>query len=69
MGGGVSANSHLGNVLTEQGEAAGFRVWFPPMSLTIDNAAMIARRGVELFEKGHQSSIRLTGDPNLHVTV
>ena len=51
IGGGVSANSELRKRLTEQGEALGFQVLFPPFSLTVDNAAMIARRGYQMAHK------------------
>lgn len=67
VGGGVSANSHLRKVLTEEGERRGFKVWFPPLALTSDNAAMIARRGYEVFKNGKRSSLKLTGNPHLHI--
>jgi tRNA A37 threonylcarbamoyltransferase TsaD len=31
----------------------------------MDNAAMIARRGIELYKKGKRSKFSLTGSPNL----
>lgn len=65
VGGGVSANSLLRKVLTEEGKIRGIKVWFPPFSLTLDNAAMIARRGLELFQKGKRESLTLTGKANL----
>lgn len=66
-GGGVSANSYLRKRLTEEGAKADLKVRFPHMSLTLDNAAMIARRGVELFEKGQTADWKLTGNANLHI--
>ncbi|HXV27790.1 MAG TPA: tRNA (adenosine(37)-N6)-threonylcarbamoyltransferase complex transferase subunit TsaD [bacterium] len=66
-GGGVSANSLLRKVLTEEGMKRGMKVWFPPLSLTTDNAAMIARRGLELYRRGNRTKLHLTGDPNLKV--
>ena len=69
VGGGVSANSHLRNLLKEDGSERGFKVWFPPFSLTVDNAAMIARRGIELFKarkgKPKREVWKMTGLPNL----
>jgi N6-L-threonylcarbamoyladenine synthase len=65
VGGGVSANSSLRQRLTEEGQVRGFRIWIPPLSLTGDNAAMIARRGVELYESGKRSSFALTGNAAL----
>jgi N6-L-threonylcarbamoyladenine synthase len=42
LGGGVAANSRLRALMTERGEAAGFRVRLPARVLCTDNAAMIA---------------------------
>jgi N6-L-threonylcarbamoyladenine synthase len=42
IGGGVAANSALRAVLQEQAPQRGIDVFFPPMSLCLDNAAMIA---------------------------
>ena len=66
-GGGVSANSELRRQLTERGQRLGYQVWFPPLALTSDNAAMIARRGAEIFRKGRRSALTLAGDPNLTI--
>jgi N6-L-threonylcarbamoyladenine synthase len=65
VGGGVSANSHLREKLTRDGAAKGIKVWFPPFVLSTDNAAMIARRGFELFKQGRRSSLKMTGNPAL----
>ena len=42
VGGGVAANSTLRERLTREGEEHGIRVYFPPLNLCLDNAAMIA---------------------------
>ncbi len=42
VGGGVAANSALRTTLQAQAVAQGIEVFFPPMSLCLDNAAMIA---------------------------
>ncbi|MBI3316807.1 MAG: tRNA (adenosine(37)-N6)-threonylcarbamoyltransferase complex transferase subunit TsaD [Candidatus Omnitrophica bacterium] len=65
VGGGVSANSYLRKRLPEEAAKRGLKVWFPPNRLTTDNAAMIARRGAELFRRGRRSSMKLTGNANL----
>ncbi|MBI3307252.1 MAG: tRNA (adenosine(37)-N6)-threonylcarbamoyltransferase complex transferase subunit TsaD [Candidatus Omnitrophica bacterium] len=65
VGGGVSANSHLREVLMREGRSRGYEVWFPPLSLTGDNAAMIARRGLDLYRKGKRSRLTLACQPNL----
>lgn len=67
VGGGVSANSELRKRLGEEGRRLEIRVWFPPLALTNDNAAMIARRGNDLYREGCVSSNELTADPNLSI--
>ena len=42
VGGGVAANSALRTALKAQGASQGVEVFFPPMALCLDNAAMIA---------------------------
>lgn len=64
VGGGVSANSHLREILLAEGVRLGYEICFPPLSLTGDNGAMIARCGLELYRKGKRSSLALTADPN-----
>lgn len=65
VGGGVSANSYLREKLVRDATAKGIKVWFPPFSLSTDNAAMIAKRGYELFLQGRRSSFKMTGEPSL----
>jgi N6-L-threonylcarbamoyladenine synthase len=67
VGGGVSANSRLRSLLKQAAEPYGIRVWFPPLSLTVDNAAMIARRGFELYRRGRRSDWKMSADPNLKI--
>ncbi|MCB9799309.1 MAG: tRNA (adenosine(37)-N6)-threonylcarbamoyltransferase complex transferase subunit TsaD [Candidatus Omnitrophica bacterium] len=67
VGGGVSANSHLRQSLTETAAHQGLKVSFPTMALAGDNAAMIARRGVELYRSGKRASLKLTANPNLKI--
>ena len=42
VGGGVAANSALRSALQERARAQGIDVFFPPMELCMDNAAMVA---------------------------
>ncbi len=67
VGGGVSANSYLREKLTREAAAQGIKVWFPPFVLSTDNAAMIARRGFELYQQGKRSKLNMTGDPALQI--
>lgn len=48
VGGGVAANSALRERLTQAAQEQGIKVYFPPMALCIDNAAMIAGLGYHL---------------------
>lgn len=45
LGGGVAANSALRQKLTAEGQKYGIKIFLPPMSLCLDNAAMIAGCG------------------------
>lgn len=67
VGGGVSANSYLRKKLGWEAGARGYQVWFPPISLSTDNGAMIAKRGYELYKKGIRSTLNMTGDPALTI--
>ncbi len=51
IGGGVAANSELRHELIERSKQKKISVFFPPMSLCTDNAAMIAGLGYQLFKK------------------
>jgi N6-L-threonylcarbamoyladenine synthase len=68
VGGGVSANSYLREKLTRDAAAKGIKVWFPPFVLSTDNAAMIARRGFELYQNGKRSKLNMTGNPGLVIS-
>ena len=65
VGGGVAANSHLREAFQNKARQKGFRICFPSRNLCVDNAAMIAALGHSLYEKGHQSELDLTVEPNL----
>ncbi len=67
VGGGVSANSRLRRLLGEEARPYGIRVWFPPLALTVDNAAMIARRGWELYRNGKRSDWKISALPNMRI--
>lgn len=69
VGGGVSANSALRASLKETAEAKGINVLIPPLVLTGDNAAMVARHGYDLFARGQQASLNLTANPNLQMNL
>lgn len=49
VGGGVAANSALRMQMTEKGNVKGIKVYFPPLSFCLDNAAMIAGLGYRMM--------------------
>ena len=49
LAGGVSANLHLRNKMTEEAEKINAKVYFPPLRLCTDNAGMIASAGYYNF--------------------
>jgi N6-L-threonylcarbamoyladenine synthase len=51
VGGGVAANSTLRKTLTAAAEKQGIAVFFPPLSLCIDNAAMVAGLAYRYLKK------------------
>lgn len=67
VGGGVSANSKLRCLLPEEAAPLGIKVNFPSFTLTLDNAAMIAKRGFELYSSGKRSDWKVSVKPNLSI--
>jgi N6-L-threonylcarbamoyladenine synthase len=63
--GGVAANS----LLRREGERAardlGLPIFIPPLSLTTDNAAMIAAAGFVGFRRGARGTLALNAEPHL----
>ena len=49
LGGGVAANSRLRQALTEAATPYGIKIFFPPLNLCMDNAAMVAGYAYQLF--------------------
>jgi N6-L-threonylcarbamoyladenine synthase len=68
VGGGVAANSGLRKQLQAAAEKHNLQVYFPPLKLCTDNAAMIACAAADHFEKGHISSLNLGVQSRLSVT-
>ncbi len=67
VGGGVSANSRLRQLLKEETAIHSIKLFIPPFELTTDNAAMIARLGYSLYKKGKRSEYHMTADPSLRI--
>lgn len=63
--GGVAANSGLRAGLASATDAAGVKMFVPPMELCTDNAAMVAACGTALVRRGRYTSLDASPDPNL----
>jgi N6-L-threonylcarbamoyladenine synthase len=65
IAGGVSANSRLRRDALARGEAAGLPVFVPHISLSTDNAAMIAAAGLRAFRGGRRGDWNVNADASL----
>ncbi|KAI5258806.1 peptidase M22, glycoprotease [Aureobasidium subglaciale] len=60
VSGGVAANSFLRHVMRSFLDVRGYQhveLWFPPIELCTDNAAMIGWAGIEMWEAGWRSQL------------
>jgi len=62
LAGGVAANSRLREKLSEY--SSNFNFYIPPLEYCSDNAAMIARAGLELLKEGKDDGLTLEPSPN-----
>ena len=67
VAGGVAANSYLRSQMSAAAEPYHIRVHFPEMQYCTDNAAMIARAGLERLQRGYRSSLKLNAYPSLQL--
>jgi N6-L-threonylcarbamoyladenine synthase len=67
IAGGVSANSRLRADLTARGRREGLPTFIPRLSLSTDNAAMIAAAGLRNFHAGIRAGWDLNADPSLEL--
>jgi N6-L-threonylcarbamoyladenine synthase len=65
IAGGVSANSRLRHDAAARGEQAGIPVFVPSLSLSTDNAAMIAAAGLRKLERGTRGSLDFNAEASL----
>ncbi len=64
--GGVSANGYLRLRLEQALAGAGLSLLVPPLRYTTDNAAMIARLGLSMYEAGQRSPWDMGAEPVIH---
>lgn len=62
LGGGVVANNYLREKFTQAAVDYNLNCYFPVKEFCMDNAAMVAGLGSQLFRKGHKSDLYLNLD-------
>lgn len=67
VAGGVAANSRIRRDFTQAAEAAGAKLYIPPLKLCGDNAAMIGSQAYYEFKAGHTAGAELNAYATLEV--
>lgn len=67
LAGGVSANGELRRALQERLSSIDAKLYYPPLILCTDNAAMIACRAYYLYMHGYQSDLSINANPSLRL--
>ena len=67
LAGGVSANSYLREEMKKLMEKLNIKLVIPPLWCTTDNAAMIAKVGEKLYERGVFAPLTVSVDPNWEI--
>ena len=67
IAGGVSANSRLRKDFAARAARLDFPAYLPALSLSTDNAAMIAAAGLRNFHAGKRAGLELNADPSLEL--
>jgi N6-L-threonylcarbamoyladenine synthase len=65
IAGGVSANARLRKDFADRAARSGLPAFVPALSLSTDNAAMIAAAGLRNFHAGVRAGLDLNADPSL----
>ena len=68
IAGGVAANERLREVMMQKAEKHGLKVYYPPLSLCTDNAAMIASEAYNLVRSGADAA-KITLDASATVKI
>ncbi len=67
IAGGVSANARLRKDFAHRAERMGYPAYVPALSLSTDNAAMIAAAGLRNFHAGKRAGLDLNADASLEL--
>ncbi len=67
IAGGVSANSELRERMDKLAKKNGCELYYPPLSLCGDNAAMIGAQGYYEFVAGHTAGLDLNAMPTMEI--
>jgi N6-L-threonylcarbamoyladenine synthase len=67
IAGGVSANTRLRKDFADRAARLGFPAYVPALSLSTDNAAMIAAAGIRNFHAGKRAALDLNADASLEL--
>ncbi len=65
--GGVAANTVLRREAERAAHELGLPIFIPPLSLTTDNAAMIAAAGLVAFRRGDRGDLAMNAEPHLRL--
>lgn len=65
VAGGVAANSHLREMMKQEAQKYHIKVYFPELQYCTDNAAMIARAGLQRLQSGYQSQLNANAFPSM----
>ena len=67
LSGGVSANSHLRNRCRQEADRLGMELYYPPLVLCTDNAAMVAAAGHYIYRLKGAGDLDITAQPSLEL--
>lgn len=67
LSGGVSANSYLRERCREKAESLGIKLYYPPLTLCTDNAAMVAAAGYYVYRLKGPGTLDITAQPGLEL--
>ena len=67
LAGGVSANSELRSRLTSECERLGYSLYYPPLKLCGDNAAMVGAQALYEWESGNVADMSLNAKATLQI--